>query len=79
MVHRDARPFVCPEGGCDKAFKQKAHADKHFSSVHQKLKPCVCFCGAAFREKYNMKQHQKAVHNIDPDSEEAGPSDSRGY
>lgn len=64
MVHREARPFKCPEPNCDKAFKQKAHAEKHHSSVHQKLKPCVCFCGAAFRENYNMKQHQRAVHNM---------------
>lgn len=66
MVHREARPFQCPDTECDKAFKQKAHAEKHYSSVHQKLKPCVCFCGAAFRENYNMKQHQRAVHNMNP-------------
>lgn len=66
MVHREARPFKCPESECNKTFKQKAHAEKHFASVHQKLKPCVCFCGAAFRENYNMKQHQRAVHNMNP-------------
>lgn len=65
MVHREARPFKCPEPGCDKQFKQKAHAEKHHASVHEKLKPCVCFCGKAFRENYNLKQHQKAVHNMD--------------
>lgn len=66
MVHREARPFQCADPDCDKTFKQKAHAEKHYASVHQKLKPCVCFCGKAFRENYNMKQHQKAVHNKDP-------------
>lgn len=64
MVHRDRRPFACSEPGCGKSFKQKAHADKHLTSVHRKEKPCQCFCGARFREKYNMKQHQKAVHNM---------------
>lgn len=64
QVHREARPFRCQDSACGKAFKQKAHAEKHFSSVHQKLKPIVCFCGASFRENYNLKQHQRAVHNM---------------
>lgn len=66
MVHREDRPFKCVAPNCDKAFKQKAHAEKHHSSVHRKLKPCVCFCGAAFRENYNMKQHQRTVHGMKP-------------
>lgn len=64
MVHRNVRPFHCPDAKCDKAFKQRAHAEKHFASVHEKKRPCKCFCGSAFREKYNLKMHQKAVHGI---------------
>lgn len=62
MVHRNERPYTCPDPNCNKSFKQRAHADKHFASVHQKYRPCVCHCGAAFREKYNLRMHQKAVH-----------------
>jgi hypothetical protein len=65
MVHLSKRPYKCSEPGCDMAFKQKAHAEKHMASVHLKLRPCVCFCGAAFRENYNLKQHQRSVHHMD--------------
>lgn len=35
---------------------------QHLTSVHEKLRPCVCsLCGAAFRENYNLRSHQRYV------------------
>jgi hypothetical protein len=51
---------------CASPSLSRAPPAKHASSVHEKLRPCVCdVCGAAFRENYNLRSHKRSVHKMD--------------
>mmetsp|Transcript_29579 Transcript_29579/g.71935 ORF Transcript_29579/g.71935 Transcript_29579/m.71935 type:complete len:163 (+) Transcript_29579:277-765(+) len=62
------RPFVCAE--CGTGFKYKHHLQRHFATIHQKLRPFVCDvegCGKSFGLRENMNKHKRMVHeNVRP-------------
>lgn len=57
----DEKPYICPEDGCEGAFKRKAHLEMHIR-IHTDERPFVCAhqeCGKSFRSKSHLNTHQR--------------------
>jgi hypothetical protein len=57
------KPYVCPQDGCEGAFKRKAHLEMHIR-IHTDERPFVCSfndCGKSFRSKSHLNTHKRYV------------------
>ncbi|CAH1777608.1 unnamed protein product [Owenia fusiformis] len=60
-IHLDSREFSC--SFCNKTFRRKEHRDRHITT-HTGAKNYACqFCDAKFSRKYDLKLHQRGVHD----------------
>lgn len=58
-AHTTAKPFVCKEPGCAKAFKRKDKLRDHFK-CHSSIKPYSCLvCGKKYRYREGLRYHEK--------------------
>lgn len=56
-VYDEAHVFRCPE--CPKEYGHKRNLDRHRNSVHLNLRHACHDCGIRFREKYDLRKHDK--------------------
>lgn len=58
-AHTVAKPFVCKEPGCGKAFKRKDKLQDHFK-CHSSIKPYSCsVCGRKYRYREGLRYHER--------------------
>lgn len=60
------RPYACPQDDCSSRFGQKSDLNKHFKTVHQKIKPYACpECGLTFGHRGNLLRHVGVVRTFE--------------
>ncbi|KAJ4989148.1 epithelial zinc-finger ezf protein-like protein [Stagonosporopsis vannaccii] len=59
-IQNRLKPHVCHYGDCDKAFVRKTDLDRHYKSVHAKVKDQKCLnCPAIFSRKDTCGRHAR--------------------
>ncbi|KAJ1985773.1 hypothetical protein H4R33_003776 [Dimargaris cristalligena] len=66
-THRDPKEkrFPCPVEGCGVRFNRAEHVQRHYKSIHLKVRPFECpepGCGKVFSRTDNLTQHRN-THN----------------
>ncbi|XP_068205907.1 transcription factor IIIA-like isoform X3 [Palaemon carinicauda] len=66
-IHTGARPFKCPEGGCDCTYARKQHLRRHIAISHEsKIPHQECFkcedCDKVMKNKYCLAKHHYRAH-----------------
>lgn len=57
--------YVCDHPGCLQGFTNVSNMNRHYKTAHERSSPYTCLeCKISYRQRHQLKKHQKLVHNI---------------